>query len=143
MSAGWMIETLARNGISLRAEGDRLVIRGRVAAGDMDKLREHRDEIVALLHAADREGLPEGLVHRLDIEDIAACAGLGGDTLRAYLRALDRGERMDAGEVPPGFTVARSCAGCGPVWLWRGAPLRVEACPWCYRRKAGKRVPRP
>lgn len=143
MSAGWMIETLARNGIGLRVEGDRLVIRGQVAPADMDKLRAHRDEIVGLLHAAQREGLSEKLVHRLDVEDIAACARLNGDTLGAYLRALDRGERMDRGDVPPGFTRAATCHGCGPVWLWRGAPHKVKGCPWCHRRKAGKPVPRP
>jgi hypothetical protein len=49
---------------------------------------------------------------------------------------------MDAGIVPPGWTTAAHCEGCGPVWLWPDA-ARVRACPWCFRRNAGKRIPRP
>lgn len=50
---------------------------------------------------------------------------------------------MDAGEVPDGYTKPCHCAGCGPVLLWPGCPDRVRACPWCFRRKAGKTIPRP
>ena len=94
--------------------------------------------------AAD-EGLPAGLVSDLDDADLAACAGLPDDLLRAYLRAMERGHRMDAGQVPPewGEPVARTCEGCGPVLLWPTCPAVVKACPWCFRRKAGKVIPRP
>lgn len=98
-----------------------------------------------LLVLATDEGLPAGLVHGLDDADAAACDGLPDITLRAYLRALEAGQRMDAGTVPPGWgdAVARTCEGCGPVLLWPTCPPMVKACPWCFRRKAGKAIPRP
>ena len=110
--------------------------------GDAEKAKAQRARLLAL--AAD-EGLPAGLVHGLADADAVACAGLPDDTLRAYLRALEAGRRMDAGEVPPGWgePVARTCEGCGPVLLWPGCPPKVKACPWCFRRKAGKAIPRP
>jgi hypothetical protein len=61
----------------------------------------------------------------------------------AYLRALHRGADMDAGIVPASYTQAAHCDGCGPVWLWPEAPSRLIACPWCFRRKAGRPIPRP
>lgn len=110
--------------------------------GDAEKAKEQRARLLAL--AAD-EGLPAGLVHGLADADVSACAGLPDAVLRAYLRALEAGRRMDAGEVPPGWgePVARTCEGCGPVLLWPGCPPKVKACPWCFRRKAGKAIPRP
>lgn len=98
-----------------------------------------------LLTLVTDEDLSVDLVRRLEDADLAACAGLSDDTLRAYLRALVRGQRMDAGEVPPewGGAVARTCEGCGPVLLWPQCPAIVKACPWCFRRKAGKAIPRP
>lgn len=145
MSAAPLIAQLSRKGIRLAVEGRRLKVTPASALSPelRDMLSRHKRELVALLSAADRLGLPHALVHRLSVEDIAACADLSADTLGAYLRVLDRGERMDRGEVPPGFTAARYCAGCGPVWLWPGCPERVTACPWCHRRRAGKPVPRP
>lgn len=96
-----------------------------------------------LLHLADAEGVDAAHVHRLHADDLAACEGLDDATLRGYLRALETAARMDAGLVPDGYSHAVQCDGCGPVWLWAGAPLLVKACPWCFRRKAGKRIPRP
>lgn len=138
-----MIADMCRKGIRIRLDGRNLRVSGPLSDADADLLRTHKREIVALLHAADTEGLPHVLVHRLGVDDIAACADLSADTLAAYLRVLDRADRMDAGQVPPGFTAARYCQGCGPVWLWPGAPDRVVGCPWCQRRKAGRRIPRP
>ena len=110
-----------------------------VAAAKASEQRAH------LLALADAELLPAGLVHGLADADVNACAGLPDSVLRAYLRALEAGERMDAGQVPPewGESVARTCDGCGPVLLWSDCPPKVKACPWCFRRKAGKAIPRP
>jgi hypothetical protein len=94
-----------------------------------------------LLALADDEGLPPSLVHCLPDADAAACDGYGDEELRHYLRA----QRMDAG-LPPlewGTPVACTCEACGPVLLWAGCPPVVKACPWCFRRKAGKPIARP
>lgn len=77
------------------------------------------------------------------LRQLAASEGMPDDVIGAYLRALDRGAVMDRGIAPAEYTQAVHCAGCGPVWLWRGAPTRLLACPWCFRRKAGKAFPRP
>lgn len=98
---------------------------------------------VQLLILAEAEGIDAAFVHPLQADDVAACAGESHGTLRAYLRGLEREAEMDAGRLPLGWTAIVKCDGCGPVWLWEGCPARVIACPWCFRRKAGKTVPRP
>lgn len=96
-----------------------------------------------LMELAELECLEPALVHRLDDTDLAACTGLGDEVLTAYLRALDAAAKMDAGMAPTGWTAARYCRLCGPVLLWPDCPPIVLACPWCFRRKAGRYVPRP
>lgn len=96
-----------------------------------------------LLKVADAEGLPLALVRCLPDADVAACEGHPTVTVRTYLRALHRGADMDAGIIPAGYSQAAYCNGCGPVWLWPEAPAHVIACPWCFRRKAGRPFPRP
>lgn len=98
-----------------------------------------------LLKLADAEGLPLALVHCLPDADVTACAGHTTGTIRATLRALGARERADK-SLPPlewGEPVARTCEGCGPVLLWATCPPVVKACPWCFRRKAGKPIARP
>lgn len=103
------------------------------------------DQRTHLLTLAADELLLVGLVHALDDADVTACAGVPDTALRAYLRALDCGRRMDSGMAPVewGEPVARTCNGCGPVLLWSSCPQTVAACPWCFRRRAGKAIPRP
>lgn len=110
--------------------------------GGVGKTQEQRMHLLTL--AAD-EGLPAELVHGLDDAGMTACDGLADATLRASLRAIERGRRMDAGQVPPewGEPVMRTCEGCGPVLLWPECPAVVKVCPWCFRRRAGKAIPRP
>lgn len=96
-----------------------------------------------LLTLAAMEGLPAATVHRLHANDVTACHGLPDDTLRAYLGALNRTATIREGIAPPDYTQTAHCDGCGPIWLWEGAPARVGACPWCFRRKAGNSLPRP
>lgn len=94
-----------------------------------------------LLVLAKVEGVDAAHVHRLHADDVTACAGLPDDTLRAYLRGLEQDAGMEAGIVPADWRAVAHCAGCGPVHLWEA--LHVIACPWCFRRKAGKAIPRP
>ena len=104
-------------------------------ANDAGDMRAH------LLALAESESVDAAHVHRLHADDVTACAGESDDTLRAYLRGLAEQHGMEAGIVPWGWDAVAHCEGCGPVRLWE--PLRVVACPWCFRRKAGKRIPRP
>lgn len=156
MTAAALLAELQGAGIVLSARGGRLRVEARpgaISAALLARLAAEKPALLALLApdpmrahllklAAD-EGLQADLVNGLDCADIATCAGLPDDTLRIYLRARACGEVMDAGSVPEAYTQASHCAGCGPVWLWRGAPTRLLACPWCFRRKAGKAFPRP
>lgn len=116
------------------------------------RLKAAKPKLVAFLQArvrarlqdlAAEELLPTTLVHDLDAEELACCEGLPDDTLRAYLRALQRGRVMDGGIVPDGYSQPAKCAGCGPVLLWPGSPPEVNACPWCFRRRAGRPIPHP
>jgi len=104
-----------------------------------------RQQIARLLVITEEDGLPAELVHGLQDADGSACAGLPDASLRTYLQALEARDCMDSGMVPRGWgeAEARTCEGCGPVLLWATCPTDVKACPWCFRRKAGKAVPRP
>lgn len=95
-----------------------------------------------LLALAEAEGVDAAHVHRLTADDMDALAGMRDGWLVNYLHLLERKAGMARGVVPEGWTVPAHCEGCGPVWLWPGAE-RVRACPWCFRRRAGKALPRP
>ena len=94
-----------------------------------------------LLALCSDELLPASLVHGLTEGDVAACAGLPDDALRAYLRTLERGQRMRAGMVPIEYGATAHCEGCGPIHWHR--PERLLACPWCHLRREGCNIPRP
>lgn len=100
------------------------------------------DQTGRLLAALRAEHLPDALLSRDDAEP-SQLAELDNAELRAYARALSRSATMDAGTVPADYTHAALCDGCGPVWLWAGAPPRLKACPWCFRHRAGKGFARP
>lgn len=113
------LSDLARAGIVATAAGGRL----RLSAPTGLLTQELRQRI-----AGNRDGL---------LDDLAA--------LDAICDMQAGRERMDAG-LPPlewGEPVARNCDGCGPVLLWATCPDPVKACPWCFRRVAGKAVARP
>ena len=151
------LSELSRAGIVVKAAGGKLrlsapagvlsvAMRERIAASRGDLLRELAPDVPAqrvhLLALAADELLPAGLVHGLDDAEVAACEGCPADTLQAYLRSLAANERMANGLVPLewGEPVTRTCEGCGPVLLWADCPPTVKACPWCFRRKAGKPI---
>ena len=156
MTAAALFASLADTGIRLSRNGDRLHVEskpGALTAELRDRLTANKPDLMAMLAAsgairahlltlAESEGLPAVLVHDLDSEDLAGCAGCTNATLRAFLRALNKAAAMNAGRVPASFTVATRCPECGPVWLSEAHPPEAKTCPWCFRRRAGKAIPR-
>jgi hypothetical protein len=141
---------LIPNGETLRAEGapGALTPELRQAIADnkpalLALLGDPETTRDALLELCDAQGIARSLVLGLDRADLAACADLPEPVLAAYVRSLHSSACLAAGKQPPCYTVPAWCAGCGPVWLWEGLPARVVACPWCQRRKASVRLPRP
>jgi hypothetical protein len=114
--------------------------RNKPAVHASESAQQQAPRLAALAQAA---GLPVAVTEALSPDDLAACSELPDSALTAYLRALDRGRIMDRGSVPEGYTQPSHCEGCGPVWLWEGAPRSVLACPWCFRRAACRPIPRP
>ena len=123
MSVIRLLRSLVNVGLTVTAKGDQLGIRP--ASNLPDRLR---GEVVK---------------HKVELIDLLQGLESAGVALPDYLRGREKGEAMDRGEVPKGYTKVVTCGGCGPVWLWPGARAHVIACPWCFRRKAGKRIPRP
>lgn len=103
---------------------------------------EHAMQADRLLRVLREQSLPESLIAR-DDAGTDGLAAMSDDELRAYVLGLHRSATMDAGTVPREYTQAAKCEGCGPVWLWATCPPVVKACPWCFRRRAGKAIPRP
>lgn len=141
---------LSANGDKLRAEGATEVLTAELR----ESITKAKPELLALvadpesvrdnlLSLAVAEGVPKRLPLDLDAGNLLACIGLPDGELRGFLRGLARHERMAKGECPPGWETASECSGCGPVWLDMAAPAYVVACPWCWHRKRGTKLPRP
>ena len=158
MTAIRLLAELHDAGIRFSLSGDRIRLeptRGPIPPPMLQRIADHKPEAVALLSSVEGdtlqtlfdltidERLPAATVAALSDRDLRACAGLPWDTLRVYLRALARSQRMATGIVPGGWAQATDCSGCGTVLLWRGASAAVGACPWCAHRRAGRSVPRP
>lgn len=104
---------------------------------DLDQVRAR------LMVLAEDECLPPELVQSISSADLQACADSSEPELRGFLHSVRRQRAIGEGQRPHEYTAPAYCEGCGPVWLWEGAPSPAKACPWCFRRKAGKRIPRP
>lgn len=156
MSAIALLNEIRAAGIAVNVDGDRLHVEARPGTITPDlrnRMKAHKPTLLAvfrhrgqLLDLAMLEGIDLAHVHRLDDADLLAIPDDYTEiNLRAYLCALVASADMDAGKVPASWRGAQAaiCNGCGPVLLWAACPDVVKACPWCFRRKAGKRIPRP
>ena len=52
-------------------------------------------------------------------------------------------QEREAGRVPASYTSTTTCRGCGRVYIFPGAPARVDCCPWCSNRGKGLPIPSP
>ena len=100
-------------------------------------------ERARLLQVAECDGLPQAAIHRLPDGELVGCEALTDEGLRAYLLALEASELMNMGIAPPMYRTPARCEKCGPVYLAENQPATVKGCPWCFRRAAGKAIPRP
>ena len=96
-----------------------------------------------LIRISQSANLPSREVLRLTGEDLDTLPGCTDVECLGYVRALLARVDRRAGRVPPSWTQACRCDGCGPVYLWPESPSRVIACPWCWNRVAALPVPNP
>ena len=57
------------------------------------------------------------------------------ELLAAYRRTTGITLQLRHGVTPDGWTARTSCANCGTVPIFEGAPATVLACPWCHVRR--------
>lgn len=111
---------------------------------------------VASVTVADSQNTTHGIIwriaerHKLGLSDLESAAGkdwpevlASPDLAEALAGAVTTRRMRERGERPAHYTQRATCAACGPVWLWEGAPLNVVGCPWCFNRAAGRPVPHP
>ena len=134
------LQAMARNDPRNRHATEAENSRNKQASENAHLLRDIRQRLLAIATA---ERLPTALVDQRSDDLLAEYHDCNDATLLVCLRAWDASACMDAGQAPHGYTQAVQCSGCGPVLLWQGSPPEVIACPWCFRRKAGKPIPRP
>jgi len=86
---------------------------------------------------------PDEVLRHLSTDDIEDWhkGEICTDVLTAFARSLIQRQEMDQGKRPAHYTEHASCKHCGPIWLWFFG--KVDGCPWCWNRKAGKPIPRP
>lgn len=63
--------------------------------------------------------------------------------LRFFAGALRDRRMRELGQVPPGYSAARTCKHCGPVLVEPWRPEAMIACPWCLNRLKGQPIPSP
>ena len=96
-----------------------------------------------LIRLAQGAGLPVRKGLELARGECHLLADLSDAACMAYARALLSTAARRKGHAPTGWTTPCTCAGCGPVLLWVGAPTHVLGCPWCFNRAAGLPIARP
>lgn len=88
-----------------------------------------------------------GKLHGIPLSELRELAGhdwpeCGPELLECLAQAVQTRRMRERGIVPQHYTATTICARCGPVLIFAGAPARVQSCPWCFNRIAGKQVPR-
>ncbi len=121
-----LYQEITARGVRLAANGDRLTVDApkEVLTPDLlDSLKAHKTELLAYLANGSGE---------LSTADAAG--------LRHMIEVREMRER---GIAPRHYVAQTVCRHCGPVPIFPGAPARVEGCPWCLNRAAGRPIPRP
>jgi hypothetical protein len=84
--------------------------------------------------------LPDNL-HGQNIPELMELAGddwpeceANPAVLEAFARTVSVRKLRERGIRPDSYKQLSTCEQCGPIWLWQGAPGRVQGCVWCFNR---------
>jgi hypothetical protein len=159
VSAAETLATAQGAGVRLGLDGTDLFIESDRAPPLelLDALRRDKPEILALLCTSETNVVPPPVVatespnlHGLTLAELEEAAGEDWPAVRddpavseALAHAVVTRRQRERGECPPHWTAYCECAGCGPVFLWPGSPVRVLGCPWCFNRAEERPIPRP
>lgn len=143
------VATIIEQGFKIQPQGDRLLVSpaSRLTDELRDFIRQHRPEILRELALVDLcqdyPITPTEVLGRMTAQDIedweSGIVTLEG--LQSFIALLVDIDSRSRGEIPEHYTAVTRCRGCGPVWIYPGAPDEVAGCPWCWNRAAGKQVP--
>ncbi len=150
MNTAELLNEVTRRGIKLKPDGDALCYtapKDLLTPELMAKLKAHKTELLDILTKPGAERIAQD--HGLTMADLQQAAGpdwpeIENDnaTLEALARAIQTRRMRERGEIPPHYTSTTVCAHCGSVSIFAGVAERVEGCPWCFNRLAGRPVPR-
>lgn len=143
MNAARLIEQVRAVGGRIEVKGITLKLAAPKPLPDdlMAELRAHKNTLMTYLIAG-RYGLT--------VEELRDLAGKNWPDLEAnpallegFAEIVSIRKMRERGEVPPTYTAMTVCRHCGPVPIFPGVADKVEGCPWCMNRAAGKPIPRP
>ncbi len=143
MNAADLVQEVADHGLRIDVKDNRISIEGPqdVLTDQMaEHLRQHKPELLRL-YGQRIHGILLAELHFLAGDDWPLLES-DSELLGAFAHAVRTRRMREAGELPPEYAQPSECERCGPVLLWKGAPERVEACPWCFNRLPGLPVPR-
>jgi hypothetical protein len=137
-----IMHTIQTAGISLRAEQGKIVARpaSRLTPALRQEIVAHKNDLLAAL-IADRYGLAVVELRELAGKDWPELEA-NPELLECFADMVSIRKMREKGIVPPTYTAVTVCAGCGPVPIFPGVAKKVEGCPWCLNRAAGRPVPR-
>ena len=144
MNASALVNELAHQGIQLWCDGDQLRFRapkGVITPAIKGQLKTHKPQILDVLREATHHGIPVSELQELAGDDWSELQD-DPDALESFAHAVATRKMRASGWRPAHYIQRSECAGCGPVWLWKGAPKHVQGCPWCLNRADGKPIPR-
>lgn len=150
MEAPELLQELSAMGLRISVDGNDLRVSPKTAiTSEVRQLvRAHKTALLAALRRSHSGPQPPvGSLSQDELREVAGedWADIKGDpkALKALGQALQTQRMRQRGERPTHYTQVVECQGCGPVWLWEGAPKQVLACPWCLNRATGAPIPRP
>lgn len=157
MNTAALVHKLQLQQVRLTADGDSIEIDGpedAVTDAVIERLRERKPELLkyllltGILENAGIEATGEGWIVAIDDlqgamsdDDLRDSQLMTLNGLEALAYAIRATKMREQGQIPPGWSAISSCRHCGSVPIWEGCPPKVQGCPWCFNRIAGRPIP--
>jgi hypothetical protein len=124
---------------------------------NMAKYLELADKALAKIKTApdcpvlpnDINDINDKTLHGISLAELRDLAGkdwpdleANPELLECFAEIVSIRKMRERGEVPPTYTAMTVCRHCGPVPIFPGVAEKVEGCPWCMNRAAGRPMPK-